>query len=88
MADSLGSLVDKLTVVNLKIWHGVDIVKTGTDDATVASAAKKVQALNDYRNEIIKEINSVWDSILDGTFKKTSSSQQHEKFYSKGGFVK
>lgn len=55
--DSLGDLIDKLSIVNIKIFHLVDIVETVTDDKTVADAARKSQQLNRRRSQLINEIN-------------------------------
>ena len=56
--DTLGSLIDKLSVVNIKIFHLVDVVEDKTaDDIAVAAAARKAQTLNRERSNLINEIN-------------------------------
>ena len=59
MADTLGSLVDKLTVTNLKVWflqdrlHKAAQAGEGLDAETVAG----LHALNLKRNQLASEID-------------------------------
>jgi hypothetical protein len=59
VADTLGSLVDKLITTNLKLWHVQDRVheaaseKRGLDAETV----QKLDALNLQRNKLMAEID-------------------------------
>ena len=66
--DTVGSLIDKLTVVNIKIFHLVDIIEdANSNDLEVANAARKAQALNRERSKLINEINeslNVKDRII------------------------
>lgn len=56
--DTVGSLIDKLTVVNIKIFHLVDVIQDkNADDISVANAARKAQYLNSERSKLINEIN-------------------------------
>jgi len=56
--DTIGSLIDKLSVVNIKIFHLVDAIEDkNADDIAVAAAARKAQALNRERSSLINEIN-------------------------------
>jgi len=56
--DTLGSLIDKLSVVNIKIFHLVDAIEDkNADDIAVAAAARKAQTLNRERSSLINEIN-------------------------------
>lgn len=58
MAESIGSVVDKLIVVNVKMYHLVDIIQDpNADDKAVADAARKAQSLNRDRTKLINEIN-------------------------------
>ena len=66
--DTVGSVIDKLTVVNIKIFHLVDIIEdANSNDLEVANAARKAQALNRERSKLINEINeslNVKDRII------------------------
>lgn len=56
--DSIASLIDKLTVTNIKIYHLVDIIQDeDKNDTEVANAARKAQSLNSYRSQLMNEIN-------------------------------
>ncbi len=59
--DTLGSLVDKLTVVNLKIFKAEDIKReAGASDKTIADATRVTNKLNKHRNELIAEIDTLF----------------------------
>ena len=55
--DSVGELIDKLSVVNIKIFMLVDVVQTDKNNDIVAEAARKLQLLNLQRNTLINEVN-------------------------------
>lgn len=65
--ETLGSLVDKLSVVNLKIYHTEDIAH---DDNTtleeVGMAKLKINVLNNQRNALIQEIDELLYDVLSG----------------------
>lgn len=55
--DSLGSLIDELSVVNIKIYHLIDTIEREPTDKIVAESARKAQILNRQRSKLINEIN-------------------------------
>lgn len=56
MADTIGSLMDKLSIINLKLWFTLE--KFSSDDKeAVFHAVKKHNILNVQRNELIREID-------------------------------
>jgi hypothetical protein len=63
MSDTLGSLVDKLSITNIKLWFVQDAVhaaahsKEGLDPETVA----KLHNLNLQRNKLMTEIDQTLD---------------------------
>ena len=60
---SAGELIDRLTVVNNKIWHCVEIVEDASQsEEAVADAARKAQKLNRERTQLINEINHLLGS--------------------------
>jgi cell division protein FtsB len=70
--DTLGSLVDKLTVVNLKLWHQEELAHDPVaNDAVVAEAKRKINVLNNQRNALIEEIDDLFLDILEGRKKMT-----------------
>lgn len=70
LADTLGSLVDKLSIVNIKVWHCMDWVyesvkmtpeefaEQGHDE--IHGKLKKLAATNLERNRLMTEIDEVF----------------------------
>lgn len=60
VAETFGSLVDKITVANLKLWHLEEIahMMTATDKA-IAEAKRKINVMNDQRNALIQELDEL-----------------------------
>lgn len=54
---TIADLIDELSIVNIKIFHLVDIMEGKGNDTIVAEAARKVQKLNRQRSQLINEIN-------------------------------
>jgi len=65
--ETIGSLIDKLTIVNLRMWMLEDVKRESTDDHVVADATRKTNVLNQQRNDLIQEIDSLILGIMDGT---------------------
>ena len=59
MADSLGSLVDKLAIVNIKLWFTQDEVHkaAAADTFLTANATKRLVDLNLKRTKLMTEID-------------------------------
>lgn len=74
MPESLGSLIDRLTVTNLKLWEAVEEQKgiRGPEDCADAvrmwELNERLLSLNAKRNALVKEI----DQCLPGYSKKKS----------------
>ena len=68
--ETLGSLVDKLTIANLRLWHLEDQRRDRTkSDAERLAAADKVSVVNSERNALIDEIDVLADaSVKRGRF--------------------
>lgn len=67
MAETLGTLTDKLTIVNLKIWHMEDEARRkDVDDSHIANAKRKIDVLNQQRNDLMGEIDGWLRGVLDG----------------------
>ena len=65
--DTLGSLIDKLTIVNLKIWMFEDVKRDSKNDHIVADATRKTNILNRQRNNLIQEIDELVIGLIDGS---------------------
>lgn len=57
--ETFGNLIDKLTIVNLKIWHQENVKRDSVDNNKIAEATKKTNILNQQRNDLIQEIDEM-----------------------------
>lgn len=58
MEVTIGNLIDKLSVVNIRIWMAENIKRNpASTDQMVANAARITNKANQQRNEIIEEID-------------------------------
>lgn len=66
--ETVGSLVDKLMTVNLKLYHTEDIAHDPLSTLEEVGAAKlKINSLNDQRNALIEEVDElIARSIIEG----------------------
>ncbi len=72
MAETLGSLVDKLTIKNLRLWHLEDIRRDmSLPDSERLDAADKVSLVNQQRNDLIDEIDQFLADAVSGGVKIT-----------------
>ena len=56
--DTIGNLIDKLTVVNIRIWMAEDIKRNkDASDKEIADATKLTNVANQQRNDLIQEID-------------------------------
>lgn len=67
--ETLGSLVDKLSIANIRLWHLEDARRDKTkSDKDRLKAADTVASVNSERNMLIDEIDVLFDkAIKDGT---------------------
>lgn len=75
--ETIGNLIDKLTVVNIRIWMAED-VKRNSDatDSQIAKATKITNVANQQRNDLIQEIDEMINDIL--------INQKPQKLYKQG----
>tara|TARA_Y100001960_G_C14671435_1_gene826206 strand:- start:175 stop:663 length:489 start_codon:yes stop_codon:yes gene_type:complete len=67
MAETLGSLVDKLSIKNLRIWHIEEELESGLLDKKCASDLRTKKGLAEkQRDELIEEINTFLALALEG----------------------
>jgi len=57
MEYSLGDLVDMLSIMNVKMYHLIDIVEGDSDAEVVSKTSKKLASLNRERSAIKNAIN-------------------------------
>ena len=64
--ETLGILIDKLTVVNLKIYHTEDIAHDPASKLEDVGRAKlKINVLNNQRNALIEEIDVLFKQAIE-----------------------
>lgn len=67
MAETLGSLIDKLSVANIRLWHLEDKRRDkGLPDGERLAAADAVGVVNNQRNDLIDEIDVFLTKAGDG----------------------
>lgn len=71
MAETLGSLIDKLTVANLRLWHLEDRRRDrALADRDRLAAADAVSVVNGQRNDLIDEIDAYLEAAASGRIDK------------------
>ena len=67
MAETPGSLIDKLITVNMKLWHQEDVCRDNLDnDHIVAEAKRRINVLNGQRNRLILELDQMVYGAIKG----------------------
>lgn len=65
--ETFGSLIDKLSIVNIKLYHQEDVAQEeGADDKQIANAKRKISVLNRQRNALIEEIDILFEEVIEG----------------------
>lgn len=81
--DTFGNIIDKLTIVNLKIWKYEDIKRDSKDDKVIADATRKTNILNEQRNDLIQEIDEMLIDASNGKINFKNYKQGDTKKYGK-----
>ena len=81
--ETFGNLIDKLTIVNLKIWKFEDIKRESKDDKEIADATRNTNILNQQRNDLIQEIDEMLIESSKGNILFKNYKQGDTKSYGK-----
>jgi len=80
MADTIGDLIDKLSIVNCRLWHLEDRrreLAVQKDSEEIHKKAKdisyKIFSSNKERNSLIDQINAAFRVLIDYSTKNNSS---------------
>lgn len=58
--ETVGSLVDKISIINIKIYHQEDIAhEPGASDKLVADAKRAINVLNNQRCALVQELDEL-----------------------------
>ena len=58
--ETLGTLIDKLTIANVRLWHLVDRqCDRSLTDADRLAAADAIVSVNRHRNDLVQEIDQL-----------------------------
>ena len=70
MAETLGSLIDKLSIKNLRSWHLEEMIagKNGTE-TEVEELKAKLETVEQQRQDLQQEIDAFFDGALEGKVK-------------------
>jgi len=75
--ETIGNLIDKLTVVNIRIWTAEDIKRNSdSTDEMIAKATRITNVANQQRNDLIQEIDETINDLI--------SNQKIQKLYKQG----
>ena len=67
MAETLGSLIDKLSIKNLRYWHLDEVIQTkDASDPQIEELKAKVDLVDRQRKELLEEIDAFLGAALAG----------------------
>lgn len=82
--DTLGNLIDKLTVVNIRIWMAEDIKRdANASDKEIAKATRLTNVANQQRNDLIQEIDEKINHMVKSGELQKLYKQGSTKIYGK-----
>ncbi len=85
MADTIGNLIDKLTIVNIRIWTAEDVKrKKNATDKEIADACRITNVANSQRNDLIQEIDESLNHMIETGNLQKLYKQGSTKMYGKG----
>lgn len=63
--DSIGNLIDKLTITNIRIWMAEDIKRdANATDKQIADATRVTNVANSLRTDLIQEIDEKLNEMV------------------------
>lgn len=75
--DTIGNLIDKLSIVNIRIWFAEDVKRNkDATDKQLADACRVTNIANSQRNDLIQEIDEMLNNMV--------ATGQLQKLYKQG----
>jgi len=82
--DTIGNLIDKLTVVNIRIWMCEDVKRNpNASDAEIAKATRVTNVANQQRNDLMQEIDEQINQLIVSGKPQKLYGQGSTKMYGK-----
>lgn len=82
--DTVGNLIDKLTVVNIRIWMAEDVKRNKeASDKEIADATRITNIANQQRNDLIQEIDEKLNNMIQTGDLQKLYKQGSTKMYGK-----
>lgn len=82
--DTIGNLIDKLTIANIRIWMAEDIKRDNkASDKQIADATRITNVANSYRTDLIQEIDEKINELIDTGKLQKLYKQGSTKMYGK-----
>lgn len=82
--DTIGNLIDALSVVNIRIWMAEDIKRNkNASDKEIADACKITNTANQQRNDLIQEIDEKINALIQTGEPQKLYKQGSTKMYGK-----
>jgi len=82
--DTIGNLIDKLTIANIRIWMAEDIKRdNNASDKQIANATRVTNVSNSYRTDLIQEIDEKINEMIETGKIQKLYKQGSTKMYGK-----
>lgn len=89
MSDTVGNLIDKLTIANLRVWMAEDIKRgKNATDKQIADACRITNVINSLRNDLIQEIDETLNHLVESGKLQKLYKQGNTKMYGNGSWKK
>ena len=67
MAETIGSLADKLSIIQLKIWHMREqALRTDADAAHLEASRRKIEVMEVQRDDLQAELTKLFSDVAAG----------------------
>ena len=79
MADTIGDMIDNLTIANIRLWNLEDerrelsLTAKKLQDTEIKTFLKRISSTNKERNSLIDQINGALGVLVDKAAKKDSA---------------